>query len=175
MALKNLRILLAWTALFGASMGLAAQALTPQVSLVTRLYEDFAFEAVIDSPALTRPEFVFSPRATLNRYLTPGLTRSLLRDRRLQAKTKEESSLDFAPLWGSQDPVGSSVIILKTNKPEVVEVQITQNIGASHEPDTRSIFYTLKMNKVGWRIDDILYPDLGERDQVTLRKSLTAD
>lgn len=172
MKFKYLRTFLTAIALWFAALGVEAQTLSPQVSLVTKLYEDFAFEAVIDSPDLTRLDFVASPRDKLLMYLTPEVTALLLRNRRWEAKTKELSSLDFGPLWGSSDPNGMSVIILKTNKPDVVEVQITRNMGTGQEPNTRSIFYVLKPSKVGWRVDDILYPGLAEGYTVTFRHSL---
>jgi len=175
MALKYLRILFIWTALYGVSIGLAAETASPQVRLVTKLYEDFAFEVVINSPARTRPYFIRSPRATLNRYLMPDLTASLLRNLRMGDKTNEESSLDFGPLWGSQDPMGSWVTISDAKKSDVVEVEITQHGGPDNEPNRYSIFYTLKRSKAGWRIDDILYMDLGDGEQHTLRNILRTD
>lgn len=105
----------------------------------------------------------------------PDLTASLLRNRRIGEETKEESSLDFAPLWGNQDPMGSWVTISKTAKSDVVEVEITQHGGPDNEPNIHSIFYTLKRSKAGWLIDDIVYPHLGDGEQYTLRNILKTD
>ena len=158
--LACLRPPLAAAALIITQAATAAAPQPPQVALVADLYRAFAFEAVLETPAL--PGLIDQPRAVLLRYFTPELADLLLRDRACTAQTREICRLDFAPLWGNQDPTGAAVQIQPGASAASVMVQLRYP-GASAR-----LTLTLARTASGWRIADIGYGD----GQPTLRALL---
>lgn len=139
----------------------AAQARTPQVALVAKLYKDFAFEAVLDEPSLG-VGFLDSPRDVLLSYLTPSLAELIFKDRKCVADTHEICNLDFMPLWDSQDAAGAAVRFLPMSTNDKVKVELRYGSG------TRTLIYFLKHTKRGWRIQNIAY----EKDRASLLEIL---
>lgn len=144
------------------SESLAGQPPTPQVEVVTKLYKDFAYEAVIEEPS-NATGFIDSPREVLLSYLMPGLADLILKDRKCAADTREICNLDFMPLWGSQDAAGVTVRISSTNANDKVKVQLKYGVGS------RMVTYSLAITKQGWRIQDIGY----EKGRASLVQILT--
>lgn len=144
-----------------ASSAISAEIPPPQVALVSSLYKAFAFEAVLDEPM--GPYFIDQPKEVLLRYITPDLFELIHRDRVCTSTTHEICRLDFAPLWGNQDPAGTSVSF-KTG-PSGDTVVGHMRIGSQ----STQLVYSLVQTRAGWRINDITY-DNGW----TLRKILGA-
>jgi len=120
---------------------------------VARLYQDFAAEAVIDSPELSIEDLFGRPRAALARYLDDGLVALVLADRACSRRTGSVCQLDFAPIWDSQDPVGSTVKISQGKDASHVVVELR----SFERPDVRRLTYVMAKTAAGWRVRDIEY------------------
>ena len=127
----------------------AAEPLPPQVEVITRLYHDFAFEAVLENS--TAEGFIDQPKNVLLRYLTPKLADLLLRDRQCASTTHEICRLDFMPLWGNQDPIGSAVQVQPSSSPSSVIVRLR------YASSTTQLTFHLTQSSSGWKINDISY------------------
>jgi len=123
------------------------------VAAVTRLYQDFAAEAVIDSPELSVPDLFGRPKATLARYLDDALIALVLADRACSQRTQEVCNLDFSPIWDAQDPVGTTVKIAPGSDPSRVDVVLQMPGGK----DVRRLTYRMIKAATGWRVHDIEY------------------
>lgn len=136
--------------LWGLSAWSAAQEpLSPPIAVVTNLYREFAFEAVLEEPVVAG--FAGQDKKGLLRHLTPELTDLLLNDNHCATTTREICRLDFAPLWASQDPSGSTIGIQSSTAPDTVVVRIRQGNHSS------KIHYHLTKTQAGWKIQDISY------------------
>jgi hypothetical protein len=141
---------------------LAAPSISPQVAIVAKLYQDFAFEAVLEEPEPENALFIDQSRHALLRYLTPKLADLLLRDRKCSETTHEICRLDFAPLWGNQDPVGAGVQVTPGATSETVNVRLR------YFSSTSQLTYHLTHTAAGWRISNISY----EEGRMTLSEIL---
>jgi hypothetical protein len=124
---------------------------SPQVAIVAKLYQDFAFEAVLEEPNSENALFIEQPRKVLLHYFTPKLADLLLRDRRCVTATHEICRLDFAPLWGNQDPIGVGVQVLPGATSDTVNVRLR------YPSSTSQLTYHLTKTSAGWRVRDISY------------------
>jgi len=118
---------------------------------VNRLYRDFAWEAVVASP--NAAGLAQQPKGVLLRYFTPRLAAALAADDACTKRRGEICSLDFMPIWGSQDPAAEELQVTPGAAPEQVTVRYTY-------PSTGQVIsldYRLVQTKVGWRVSDILY------------------
>lgn len=160
--LNALRLALLAAAILPLSV-CAAVIPTPQVAAVSKLYEAFAYEAVVDYPV--GRGFIDQTKEVLLRYITPELFELIHRDRVCAMTTHEICRLDFAPLWASQDPAGSTVNFEAGPKGNTVIAHV--RIGAH----SARLTYSLVQTRGGWRIDDIVYDD----ERPTLKKILSQD
>lgn len=115
------------------------------------LYARYAAEAVIEDSA--SPTLAAAPRAVLRQHLTEELARLWLRDRDCVTRTREICRIDFAVLWDSQDPVGSSVRLRSDAAGGGRVVAELRRADGS----TRTLVYALVNGPRGWRIADIDY------------------
>jgi len=129
----------------------AAEPPSPQVAAVIKLYQAFAYEAVVDYPL--EPGFIDQPREVLLRHITPNLYELIHRDRVCTITKHEICRLDFVPLWGNQDPSGTTV--------NVEAGPISNAVFAHLRAGTHSakLTYSLVQTKAGWRVDNIAYDD----------------
>jgi hypothetical protein len=134
-------------------MGTSLSAQATPVEAVTRLYRDFAWEAVFAAPPAGTTGFAQSPRATLIRYVDTTLARLLVADQACLARGQGVCNLDFSPLWGSQDPFVSELEIAATGEPTIVRVRYTIPGGDQQV----TIDLQLARTTAGWRIRDIFY------------------
>jgi hypothetical protein len=121
----------------------------PQVAAVSKLYEAFAYEAVVDYPVA--PGFIDESKEVLLRYITPELYELIHRDRVCSMTKHEICRLDFLPLWGNQDPMGTELKIEPGTSGNTVVARM--RIGAN----SSQLVFTLVKTKAGWRVDDIAY------------------
>jgi hypothetical protein len=123
------------------------------MSAVAKIYQDFAAEAVIDSPDLSIEDLFGRPKITLARYLDDDLVALVLADRACSRKKQEVCHLDFAPIWDSQDMVGTTVKISATKDPARVLVELH----GSDDAKVRRLTYRMTRTAAGWRVHDIEY------------------
>lgn len=150
--MKKLATLLVapWMALIPA---LAAAALhDAEVAAVRALYARYAAEAVLNDTS--NPTLATAPRAVLQQHFTDDLARLWLRDRACVARKREICRIDFAPLWDSQDPVGTVVTLSWDASQSRVVASLRRGDGAA-----RALAYALQHSPAGWRIADIGYGD----------------
>jgi hypothetical protein len=123
------------------------------VSAVAKLYQDFAAEAVIDSPELSIEDLFGRPKTTLARYLDDALVSLVLADRACSRRTQEVCNLDFSPIWDAQDAVGTIVRISEDKDPSRVHVELQ----TPDHKDVRRLTYRMLKTPAGWRVHDIEY------------------
>jgi len=123
------------------------------VAAVARIYQDFAAEAVIDSPELSIEDLFGRPKTTLARYLDDGLVALVLADRACSRRTQEVCNLDFSPIWDAQDAVGTVVKISEGKDPSRVLVELQ----TPDHKDLRRLTYRMVKTPGGWRVHDIEY------------------
>lgn len=143
---------LLWGLLLALIAG-AAVAGESAVDTVRRLYRDFAWEAVLETSA--GRSFVDQPQQRLRSYLSAGLSAALRAERACVARRGEICALDFAPLWGSQDPVA---IDLRISAVAGAPSRVLVSFNAVNESHRRELVLHLRRESVGWRVDDIEYP-----------------
>jgi hypothetical protein len=122
----------------------------PGKQVVLKLYQDFAWEAVLSSTeALGLAD---QPEKVLLRYFTPELASALVTDSVCKKRTREVCKLDFMPLWGSQDPAAQDLAISSGGNGVVQMEYVYPATG------TRVVLkFQITSSKVGWRIADITY------------------
>lgn len=122
------------------------------VAAVAKLYQDFAAEAVIDTPDLSILDLFGRPKAALARYLDDELVALVIADRECSRKKQEVCHLDFSPIWDAQDMVGTTVKIGEAKDPSRVQVELR------FPPNTvRRLTYVMVKTAAGWRVHDIEY------------------
>lgn len=122
--------------------------------LVENLYRQFAWEAVIARPDPSQPGLIDQPRAGLEQFFTPELSRLILNDREEAARSGEVGRLDFFPLWNSQDPSASDLGVSAGSKPNTVVVSF-QPLGAEGKT---VLCFVVEETPAGIRIADIEDP-----------------
>jgi hypothetical protein len=149
-----IRMLASFAIVLSLAIGADAQRQAPSGPLgtVVKLYQDFAAEAVIDNPDLSLDLFA-QPRAVLSKYLDDSLVALVLKDRECRQRTQEVCNLDFAPLWDSQDPVGTTVKISET--PDAARVLV--ELRRFERPEVVRLTYRMTRGAAGWRVADIEY------------------
>jgi hypothetical protein len=140
------------------AIGFAAPAQPPAaaasaVAAVTRLYQDFAAEAVIDSPGLSIQDLFGRSKASLDRYLDDALVALVLADRACSQRTQEVCNLDFSPIWDAQDAVGTTVKISESRDPS----RVLAELRGPGSRDVRRLTYRMVKTAAGWRVHDIDY------------------
>jgi hypothetical protein len=127
---------------------------SPGLDVVARLYRDFAWEAVVETPTWNGHELLDQPRAVLARYFDDALVRLWLADRACASRTHEICKIDFMPIWDSQDPSGTFVNIAPTRDSTLVQVELRH----PYYKEARALNYRLVKTAAGWRIHDIVRP-----------------
>ena len=158
MKLKLIRFILLGLMLTFSAGSQSAQLMTPQVKLVAMLYKDFSFEATIDQPVLDQYLLVNQHKDALLKYFHPELVRLIVRDRTCEETTHEICRIDFALIWGNQDPTGRVVQILTGP----VENTVLVKIRYANEANSEQLLYKVVNTNSGWRITDISYGNTRE-------------
>lgn len=140
--------------LLASTQAMAAQEPADPVALVASLYQEYAWEAVIDEPRVGET-FYFGTEASLQKYLTPELVALILADRARSEASGELGAIDFAVLWASQDPGAMQLRIEQTEGDNRVQVSFTH---PGSREQTR-ILHQLESTAKGWRIADIQYAE----------------
>jgi hypothetical protein len=106
-----------------------------------------------DHKPMSKSVIDFAKRESLSKYFDAALTNLFIKDAKCQQRTHEICNLDFDPIYDAQDvddkTTGLKISVVK-QEPAQFAVTFT-NIG------TRTLTYTLKKTKEGWRISDIRY------------------
>ena len=150
--LKRLFILLALVISAGSAQ--AEAQVSPEVAVVSRLYRDFAWEAVLREPIPREPTFIDQSKQVLGQYLDPGLVRLLMADRACAAKSRMICNLDFDPIWASQNPAASSLRVHPGKRSGSVDVSFLYPCGKAI-----SLRFEMIETPSGPRIRDIHYAD----------------
>jgi hypothetical protein len=124
-----------------------------KVSVVSQLYQEFAWEAVIAEPQLSEQGLLDQPRAVLVRYFEGSLVQLILQDRSEVAKSHEVGRLDFLPIWDSQDPAATDLRVV--DGPTRDTVSVSFRYPGRDQPI--QLTYHLTKTPNGWRISDIEY------------------
>jgi hypothetical protein len=143
-----------------------ANDLEPRVAHVTALYKRYAWE-LIDWDGPTRP-LAAQSRRELERWFTLELAYAIAADHRCVELSHEICKLDFAILWGSQDPDVTEVQV-RSLDPATVRVLLKAS-GRSASAPTVHVDARMVRTAQGWRIADLAYSDSG----VSLKQLLTA-
>jgi len=126
----------------------AQPASTPgPLASVAKLYQEFAAEAVIDSPELVPLDLFGRPKAAMARYLDDSLVSLVLADRACAERTGEICHLDFSPIWDAQDAVGATVKLSSAKDPSRVAAEIS-----FPDKTVSRLTYVMVKTAAGWRI-----------------------
>jgi len=134
-------------------------------SVVARLYKDFAWQALSSQSELFGDVLSHQKKTVLDRYFSPDLTALFLQDESCQSKTKEICSLDFDPLFASQDP-GATDLEIGEAKSNTVPVEFKSSIGSAKV----QLDFKMTMIAGAWKITDIIYTGM---NKASLRKILS--
>ena len=135
-------------------MPLAADERSAGERLVQKLYQQFAWEAVMGGPDFREPGLLDQPKAVLEQFFTPEIAALLLKDRAEAAAAGEVGRIDFLPLWYSQDPGASQLSVAAGSQPDAVTVSFL----AGGENERTVLVFRLEETPAGVRIADIQYP-----------------
>ena len=137
-----------------AAVTAAAQPPPPAsaVAAVAKMYQDFAAEAVMDTPELSIPDLFSRSKIAMARYLDDPLIALVMADRECSRRKSEVCHLDFAPIWDSQDMVGVTVKIAPGKGSDRVRVDLT-----FPTKEVRTLTYVMTNTAAGWRVHDIEY------------------
>jgi hypothetical protein len=144
---------------------LTACAPSTPTQVVTRLYQQYSWEAdpkFIDTdstPLLDQPE------SELARYFDSELVSLLIADRECTRRSREVCRLDWDPIWDSQDP-GAKHLTIRSLHTNAVLVRFRHPFTG----EERRLEYHLTRTRAGWRISDIRY-----KNGVSLLRTLRAD
>jgi hypothetical protein len=143
--------------------------LDSSAGVVSSLYRDFAWEAVISSPDdsvnLFGPSLEGQPKAILEKYFDEEIASLFIKNEDCEKKNVgEECSLDFDPIFASQDSSASDLTIKAIDSTRV-EVMFTYPSNGQKI----KIEYVTKKTLRGWRIVDIIYPS---KNNESLKKIL---
>jgi len=120
-------------------------------SVVRLLYKNYAWEALFAQSEFT--PLVNQTDEELARYFSPSMVHLLHTDRVCREQTHEICSLDFDPLFASQDPSGVY---------DLEAVRQGGHVSVTFRQDAdKKVLVDFKViaTKDGWKIDDIRYPD----------------
>ena len=124
---------------------------------LARLYRDFAWEAVSDTPT-GEPGFLSLSDAVWSRYFSPRLVRLLRNDRQCVARMRAFCKLDFSPIWASQNPGAARLKVVLGDSPASVDVFFDYR-GNGQRIGTK---FLLVRSGPRWLIDEIHYADRQE-------------
>ena len=156
-------VLLALFAVKGLSR---AADVDPRAAHVAALYQRYAWE-LLGWEGPTRP-LAAQSRRELARWFTDELAGAIASEQRCVERRREVCSLDFALLWGSQDP---DVTHVQVRSLDATTVRILLKPSPSNAR-AESLQVDARMQKTphGWRIADLVY---GASAQ-SLKRLLTA-
>jgi hypothetical protein len=114
-------------------------------------------------------------RAVLSKYFSPELTKLFLENAQLERDCPkgELCGIDFDPILGSQDlddNLRFGLRITRESPPQANRFEAHFKL-FNNEPSEQVVVFQLVSSKSGWRIDDIIYPDL---NNASLKAVLTA-
>lgn len=164
-AVKRLRVI-AFTAIAIGSANTATAA-NSEALVVTRLYKDYAWQAMASQTPLFGEDIAHQNKAVLGKYFSPALTDLLLKDSACQLAYQGICKLDFDVLFNSQDPRVTDLDVTKTS-PGNVTVSFKDPVDG-HE--TR-IDYVVVQIAGQWKIADVYYwnPDKASLKQLLSQK-----
>lgn len=132
----------------------ARDRVSPEVAVVAGMYRDFAWEVIIGEP-ISVPYFIDQPASVLGKYLDRELVRLILADRACAEKSGEICNLDFAPMWASQDPAVTDLMVRPGKKAS--EVAVSFRNACNSEPIR--LRFEMTQTPSGPRIRDIHYAE----------------
>lgn len=123
--------------------------------VVEKLYHDYAWVVLFQDSDFVR--LVDQPEKVLLQYFSPSLSGLVIADRQCVEKTKDICKLDFDPLYDSQDSAGAhDLLVDPTSSANEVQVRFSPRWGSA---EVKQLQFKMVKTSVGWRIDDIGYPD----------------
>ena len=140
------------------SCGVNALELDTKKTIVYQLYKDFGWNAVFDASKEAQyylgKTIEEQSQDVLSRYFSPELVILFLREANCNAiRHGELCNLDFDPIFASQDPAASDLVISSAENDSVAVRFIYPANGTKV-----NLLYNLAKFKEKWRITDIIYP-----------------
>lgn len=149
---------LKWVLVVSVEFNCSAKAIEADPpAVIYQLYRDFGWMALFALEGKVA-RYLGGPiakqsRSVLKKYFDPELTQLLLNEARCKAQRKGElCSLDFDPIFASQDPGATNLFIIAAD-PGTVLVRFTYPSNG----EKIQLKYQVKKHDLGWRIDDIIY------------------
>jgi hypothetical protein len=113
-------------------------------------------------------------RAALSKYFSPELTKLFLKNAQLERDCPKGDlcGIDFDPILGAQDfdeHLNFKLRITEATPPQTGQFEARFKL-FNEEKAEKVVVFQLVQLKIGWRIDDIIYPD----DNASLKAVITA-
>lgn len=151
--------------LFCVTSGTAASFGSEQVTVVSSLYKDFAWQVFSTTNDMFGKPLAHQDEKVLQRFFDQELTSLVVGDYRCTVKTREICNLDFDPIFASQDPAASDLTI----RPGTGNVVVVEFTYPSNREKIRLEYQMVKSGK-HWRIGDIRYPGMADSSLKKLLK-----
>lgn len=126
------------------------------VATVQRLYRDYAWELLFQSPPRRWRALIDEPREVLRNYFDDRLTNLIVRDRACVLRTGGECNIDGSPIWVSNDPEASELEIVATKDATLVQATFKRHYPPPRG-STATVHYRMIRTSTGWRIADIVH------------------
>jgi hypothetical protein len=139
------------------SISQAAQPVSAETRIVLELYKAFGWEALIREPLNAGPVFQNQSRAVYRLYFDETLSNLLTSDRDCINRTHEICKIDFAILWGNQDPAAHTLKIFPMDRERIVRLTYFY----PSKSELIELKFEIVQTKTGPRIHDIRYPGGG--------------
>lgn len=127
------------------------------VAVVEQLYRDYSWELVFFPPPDDWNVITNEPRQVLAKYFDDSLTSLIVADEACAAR-EGKCNIDGSPIWDSNDPEASELVVAATNDPATVLVTFRRGYPPPQGAMVK-IFYKMVRTSNGWRIRDIVQED----------------
>ncbi len=127
------------------------------VAVVQQLYRDYSWELIFFPPPRDWNVVTQEPRDVLTKYFDDSLTALIVADH-VCATREGECNIDGSPIWASNDPDASDLVVAATKDPATVAVTFRRGYPPPRGT-TVKLFYRMVRTSRGWCIRDIVQED----------------
>jgi hypothetical protein len=127
-------------------------------AVVQQLYRDYSWELVFFPPPRNWNVLTNEPRAVLAKYFDDDLTSLIVADQECVAREKGECNIDGSPIWGSNDPDASDLVVATTKDSTTIAVTFSRRYPPPNGTKVK-LSYRMVRTSRGWRIRDIVQDD----------------
>jgi hypothetical protein len=121
--------------------------------VVAWLYRDFSWEVTMGDQYWQNGTLIEQPKEILSLYFSDEIVSLIIKDRACVKAKHELCSLDFDPIFVSQDPSAVDLEIISADKSNTVHVRF--RYACSQE--RVNVYFRIEKTARGWRVSNITY------------------